>query len=283
MKYAITGSTGGFGSAAVDHLIAKGVEPSSIAALARSEEKAAGLKKKGVDVRIADYGDKASLTKAFEGVDRVLLVSGSEVGKRFEQHSNVIEAAKAAGVKLLAYTSITRAESSANPLAPEHKLTESALKESGLNYTVLRNNWYLENYAADVQYAAQTGTLATATADGRVSSALRSEYAEAAVNVLSGEGHAGKTYELSGSPWNFNDLAAAASTVYGTKVNYTPISGDERKAGLLAAGMDDGTAGFYTLLDESIAEGSLDIESSDLKELLGREPADLVKGLTALK
>ncbi|MDC7239179.1 MAG: SDR family oxidoreductase [Spirochaetales bacterium] len=283
MKYAITGSTGGFGSAAVDHLIGKGIDPSDITALARSAEKAAGLKTRGVDVRIADYGDRVSLLEALEGVDRVLLVSGSEVGKRFEQHSNVIEAAKSTGVKFLVYTSLTRADISENPLAPEHKQTEEALKESGINYAILRNNWYLENYLADVQYAARTGVLATATADGRVASALRSEYAEAAVNVLTGEDHRGKTLELSGKPWTFNDLAASAASVYGNQINYTPVSGDERKAGLLDAGMDEGSAGFYTLLDESIARGSLDIESTDLKELLGREPAELTEALRALK
>lgn len=279
MKYAITGSTGSFGSAAIDYLIAKGIAPSVIVALARRKEKAADLIKKGVDVRIGNYDDIESLKKAFNGVDKVLLVSGSEVGKRVSQHSNVIEAAKADGVKQIVYTSLTKADSSSNPLAPEHKATEKALKESDLDYVILRNNWYMENYAADVRQAAETGILATATGKGKVSAALRNEYAETAANVLIQDGHSRKIYELAGMPWNFYDLAKAASTVYGREIQFTPISAEVVKSNLLQAGMDDGTANFHILLDESIAAGSLEIESNDLASLLGRAPKSLEETL----
>ena len=215
-------------------------------------------------------------------MDKVLLVSGSEVGKRFDQHKNVIEAAKAAGVKQVIYTSITRADSSSNILAPEHKLTEAYLKESGMDYVILRNNWYTENYVPDVVYAGQAGVIATATGEGRVASAGRDEYAEAAAAVLTGQEHSRKTYELSGALWAFNDLAEAASSVFGKPVSHQVISVEERKARLLAAGMDEGTAGFYAALDHSIAEGTLEIESRDLENLLGRKPASLTETLKKL-
>ncbi len=282
MKYAITGSTGGFGSAAISVLQKWDIPASSIVAIARNEEKAAPLKKKGIDVKIADYDDKSSLEKAFQGVSKVLLVSGSEVGKRFTQHKNVIDAAKAAGVKQILYTSITRADSSTNILAPEHKQTEEYLTSAGIDYVILRDNWYTENYLGDVQYAGQSGVIATATGKGRVASAGREEYAEAAAAVLTGEGHSGKIYELSGQVWDFNDLAEAASKVFGKKITHKLISLEERQAALEAAGMDEGTAGFYAALDQSIAEGSLDIESSDLEKLLGRKPASLEETLKKL-
>lgn len=282
MKYAITGSTGGFGSAAINHLLNNRIPGSSIVALARSEEKALPLSKLGVDVRIGNYGDRESLTAAFEGVDKVLLVSSSEVGKRFEQHRNVIDAAKEKGVRQIIYTSITRADTSSNILAPEHKQTEAYLKGSGMDYVILRNNWYTENYVPDVQYAGQSGVIATATGKGRVASAGRDEYAEAAAAVLTGEGHSGATYELAGAPWTFADLAEAASALFGKPVAHRVISVEERKAGLLAAGMNEGTAGFLAALDQSIGEGSLDIESPDLEQILGRKPASLEATLKKL-
>ncbi len=282
MKYAVTGSTGNFGSALIESLLKKGVSPSSVRGIARNEEKAASLKERGVDVKIAGYEDRDALERAFEGVDKVLLVSGSEVGKRFDQHKNVIDAAGAAGVKQVIYTSITRAESSSNILAPEHKQTEEYLRKAGIDFVILRNNWYTENYVADVEYAGQSGVIATATGTGRVASASRKEYAEAAAVVLTGDGHSGKTYELAGTPWGYDDLASAASAVFSRTVVHKIVSPEERTAGLVAAGMDEGTAGFYTALDQSIAEGTLDIESGDLAHLLGREPRSLEETIRSL-
>jgi len=282
MTYGITGSTGGFGSAAVSHLLRKGVDPSSIVAIARSKEKAEKFTGSGITIRIANYDDIQSLEKAFAGVDRLLLVSSSEVGKRFEQHSNVISAAKSSGVQKVVYTSLTKADTSINPLAPEHKLTEAALQESGLDYVILRNNWYTENYAADVQYAGQTGILSTAAGKGKVASVTRTEYAEAAVQVLTGDNFNKKVYELSGDLWDFNDLAEAAGRVFNKKVSYNPVTVDERKSNLLLAGMDEGTAGFYAALDDAIAKGSLEVVSNDLETLLGHKPLTLVDGLKSI-
>ncbi len=282
MKYAVTGSTGGFGSSAIKHLLNSKIPADSIVAVARNEAKASTLKDQSVDVRIADYENSESLTKALEGVQKVLLVSSSEVGKRFNQHKNVIDAAKASGVKQIIYTSITRADTSANILAPEHKQTEAYLNSSGIEFVILRNNWYTENYLPDVQYGGQSGVIATATGEGRVASAGRNEYAEAAAAVLTGDGHSGKTYELAGPLWNFHELALAASAVLGKPVSHRLITVEERKANLVAAGMDEGTAGFYAALDQSIAEGTLDIESQDMANLLGRKPASLEETLKKL-
>lgn len=282
MTYAITGSTGGFGSSAISHLLNEGVKPSSIVALARNEEKAADYKSKGIDVRIGNYDDSETLKQAFQGIDRILLISSSEVGKRFKQHSNVIEAAKIAGVKQIVYTSLTKADISTNPLAPEHKLTEAALKESGLDYVILRNNWYTENYLSDVQYSDQTGVIATAADKGKVASVTKAEYAEAAVKVLIGEGYSGKTFEFSGELWDFNQLAKAAGKIFKKEIRFSAITAAERKSNLLHAGMDEGLAGFFTALDETISQGSLEINSKDLEEILGRAPLNLEEGLKSL-
>ncbi len=279
MMYGVTGSTGNFGALAVESLLAQGVSTSAITAIARNEAKAEGLKAKGVIVRIADYNDKASLEAAFKGVARLLLVSGSEVGQRAEQHHNIIAAAKNAGVKRIAYTSITQAATSTNPLAPEHKATEEDLKASGIEYTILRNNWYLENFAGDIAGAKQSGVIAAAVKNGKVGSALRSEYAEAAVRALVGEGHAGKTYELGGLPWSYKDFADALSTVIGRPVQFKTITEAEKIAALVGFGLPDGMAGFYAMLDTSIENGTLSFHSDDLAQLLGRKPVSLVEGI----
>ena len=282
MTYAVTGATGGFGSSAISHLIRLGVQPSKIVAFVRSKEKAADLETQGVVVRIGNYNDRSSLERAFSGVSKVLLVSGSEVGQRYDQHRNVIEAAKQAGLEQIVYTSLTRADMSMNPLAPEHKATEEALSSSGLEYVILRNNWYTENFLEDVKYAGQSGMLATATGNARVASALRDEYAEAAARVLTGGEHANKTYELSGDVWTFEKLASTVSDIYKHPVEYKFISPEERKQNLIQAGMDEGTAAFFTALDISISEGSLDINSKDLERLLERAPLSLEGGLRTL-
>jgi NAD(P)H dehydrogenase (quinone) len=282
MTYAVTGSTGALGTLAIQHLLALKVPPASIVALARSEAKAKGLMAKGVQVRIAEYGNKESLEKALKGVDRLLLVSSSEVGKRAAQHLAVIEAAKATGVKLVVYTSIGHADTSSNPLAPEHKATEAALMASGLPYVVLRDNWYTENYAEDLRHAKDSGVLAAAVGAGKVASASRTDYAEAAARVLVGEGHAGKIYELTGTKaWDYQELAATAAEVLGRPVVFKNLTAAERQQGLMAVGLPEGVAGFVTSLDQAIEAGTLAAVSDDLEKLLGRKPQSLKDGLKA--
>jgi NAD(P)H dehydrogenase (quinone) len=283
MVYAVTGATGHFGTLAVEHLLQLKVPASSIVAVVRNEAKASHLKTLGVTVRVADYADKTALDRALKGVDRLLLVSGSEPGKRLPQHTAVIDAAKTNGVKLIAYTSISQADTSSNPLAPEHKGTEAYLKQSGVPFVFLRDNWYTENYADDVKYAKTSGVIANASPTGRVASANRTEYAEAAARVLIGEGHAGKIYELTGPvAWNFEEFAAAASEVLGTKVTYHKQTADERTKALIAAGLPEGIAGFVLSLDLGTEAGTLAKATGDLEKLLGRKPLTLKEGLKLL-
>ncbi|MCE0761506.1 SDR family oxidoreductase [Pseudonocardia kujensis] len=268
--YAVTGATGHLGALAIEALLEKGVPAGDVVAVVRDPGKAAALTARGVQVRVGDYGQPETLRTALAGVDRLLLVSGSEVGKRVEQHGNVIDAAKEAGVALIAYTSITRADSTGSPLAPEHRATEELLAASGVPHTLLRNNWYVENYTAQLTDYLSRGAIVAAAGEGRVAMAARRDYAEAAAVVLTGEGHAGKTYELAGAPVTFKGLAATITEVSGREVEYRPVSATELAGILTGAGLDEGTAGFVVALDESIARGDLDIDSSDLAELLGR-------------
>lgn len=283
MTYAVTGSTGALGALAIQHLLNLKVPASSLVALARDEAKAAGLKAKGVQVRLADYDDVDSVKKALAGVDRVLLVSSNAVGQRFPQHKNVIDAAQAQGVQLVAYTSIAHADTTKNILAPDHKATEEYLKASGVPAVFLRNNWYTENYGGDLQQAAASGVLAAAVGQGKVASATRSDYAEAAARVLTKDGQAGKIYELSGSvAWTYEDLAKTIGELVGRPVTYLSQTPEERQKGLLGAGLPPDVAGFVTALDGSIAGGALADVGPDLETLLGRKPTSLKDGLKPL-
>lgn len=282
MKYAVTGSTGNFGSLAIDSLMKQGVPAKDIVAVARSTQKAERLKAKGIDVRLADYADRDALKHAFAGIDRLLLVSGSEVGKRVEQHNNAIAAAKDAGVRLVAYTSLIAADSSPNPLAGEHVATEAALKASGLEWIILRNNWYTENYAGALAGAKATGEIGAAVKDGKVASALRAEYAEAAARALTGSAHAGKTYELAGALWGYPELAKAAQELFGRPVTFHTRTEAEQKTALMTIGLPEGLAAFFAAVDVSIEAGSLAHTSGDLEKLLGRKPLGLKEAIATL-
>lgn len=283
MLYAVTGSTGALGTLVVRHLLALRVPAASIVALVRDEAKASSLRDLGVEIRRADYNEPTTLPSALKGVDRLVLVSGSEVGKRFAQHRAVIDAAKTAGVKLVVYTSLVGADTSANPLAPEHKATEAHLRAAGIPFVILRNNWYTENYAGDLQYARVSGVIAAAVGTGRVASASRTDYAEAAARVVTEEGHEGKTYELTGTQaWDYAELARTAGEVLGRPVSFQNLSPADRQKALLAAGLPAGIASFVTSLDQGIEAGTLARVSGDLATLLGRAPQTLKEGLKAL-
>jgi NAD(P)H dehydrogenase (quinone) len=283
MTTLITGATGHLGRLAIDALLARGVDPTTIVGSGRSVEKAADLAARGVRIVAADYTDAGSLDEALAGVDRLVLVSSSEVGQRAAQHRAVIDAAVRAGVQHLIYTSVLDAESSPLILAPEHKATEEAIRASGIAFTILRNGWYTENYAATIAQAVATGSVLTSAGEGRVSSALRSEYAEAIAAVLTGEGHDGRTYELSGdTAWSFAELADAIAEVAGMPVELITVNPDEHAAALTAAGLDAGTAGFLVALDGDIRAGLLDATSGDLARLIGRPTMPLVDALRTI-
>ncbi|WP_019135745.1 SDR family oxidoreductase [Cellulomonas massiliensis] len=281
MSIAVTGATGHLGRLVVEHLLAGGVAPGEVVALGRRQDRLDELATQGVRTAVAPYEDADALRRALDGVETLVLVSGSEVGKRVEQHRAAIDAAKAAGVTRVVYTSAPHADTSTLVVVPEHKATEELLRESGLAVVVLRNNWYTENYVGTVQQAAQTGVILGSTHGGRVASASRTDYAEAAAVVARG-GHDGRTYELSGDvAWSYDDLAAAASELLGRPVEHRDLSADEHRAALVAAGLDEGTAGFVVQMDADTANGDLADATTSLRELVGRPTTPLVDGLRA--
>jgi len=284
MTIAVTGTSGHLGRLVVESLLARGAAPADVVALARSTEKVADLADRGVVVRAADYDRPETLDPALEGVDVLVLVSGSAVGQRVRQHGAVIDAAKGAGVRRVVYTSAPHADTSPLVLAPEHKATEELLAASGLSTTLLRNGWYTENYVGDVQQARETGEIAHSVGDGRVASASRADYAEAAAVVALDAhrdgAHDGAVYELSGDvAWGFDELAATASEILGRPVTYRRLTPDEHRAQLLTAGLDEGTAGFVVALDGNTRDGLLAETSGDLSRLIGRPTTPLTDGL----
>ena len=279
MKIAVTGATGHLGQLVVNGLLEKSTSI-KIIAVVRDEKKALPLVKRGAEVRVAHYGDPAALKAAFSGVDRLLLISSSEVGQRIEQHKNVINAAKAAGVKHIVYTSAPRATTTTLIIAPEHKATEENILQSGMEYTILRNNWYTENYKDKVETASKTGTIVSAAGAGRVASATRADFAAGAVAVLLGTGHEGKVYELGGDyAWDYNELAETIGEIIGKPVVYKAVDVGTLIDILKSAGLDEGMAGFSAALDGNIAEGALSEVTGELSRLIGRPTTSLRKGL----
>ena len=276
--YAITGTTGHLGRLVVRELLARGVPATDVVALARTPEKATDL---GVPVRRADYSDPATLSEALAGVDVLLLVSGNEVGQRVAQHTNVVKAAEAAGVRRVAYTSIANADHSTNPLQPEHKATEDVLRASGLPFTILRDNWYLENYSAQLPRYLATGEVLGIDGTARIGAATRADMAAAITAALLDPGTENATLELSGPPITLAGLAEAITDVTGTEVAYRDVTPEELTAVLRGTGMDGATAGFAVALVESVARGDLDVRGDDLERLLGRPATTLADALRA--
>ncbi|GAJ30128.1 putative nucleoside-diphosphate-sugar epimerase [Acidomonas methanolica] len=248
------------------------VPASAIAAGVRDPAKdaARAIGEKGVELRIADYSRPETLASAFAGVERLLLISGSELGERTAQHRNVIKAAKDAGVRLIAYTSILHANTSPLFLAAEHRETELALKESGVPFVLLRNGWYTEVYTWRLPLALKQGELIGAAGDGRISSAARADYARAAAAVLASGDHAGRIYELAGdTSFTLTDFAAAVSEISGNAIDYRNMDAEEFRAAALAAGVPDIFAKILTDTDAGVAQGALFDDGGDLARLIG--------------
>ncbi|MFD1718282.1 NAD(P)H-binding protein [Georgenia deserti] len=277
--YAVTGTTGHYGPIVVDQLIARGVAAEDIVALARAPHRAE--LPGGVAIREADYDRPETLGPALEGVDRLLLVSGSEVGQRVAQHTNVVDAAKRAGVQHLLYTSILRAPTSTLPLAPEHQETESVIASSGLSHTFLRNGWYMENYVGAAGQHLERGVIEHAAGDGRIAAATRADFAEAGAAALLID-NPREAYELAGHGFTYADLASLLTSITGTRVEARALSTEELTASLTGAGLDEGTAGFLAALDAGIGAGELDGDPADLETLLGRPAATLEQELRAV-
>ncbi|GAA2702623.1 SDR family oxidoreductase [Actinoplanes palleronii] len=279
---AVTGATGHLGRLVVEALLSRGVEPSSIIAAVRSPEKAAGLLARGVQVRAADFDKPETLATAFAGVDRLLLVSTSSPGSRLAQHHAAIEAAKAAGVGFVAYTSILRADTTPVLLAADHKATEEALAASGLKHSFLRNGWYHENYTAQIPTATANGGFLGSSGEGRIAGASRADYAEAAAAVLVAD-DVKSVYELGGdTPFTMAELAAEVSKQTGTEIGYSDVPADQLVTILAGAGVPEGFAAILADTDVHIKEnGALDNPGSDLRELIGRPTTSLSDAVAA--
>jgi len=281
VSYVITGATGHLGRLVVQELLRRGVPVGDITATGRDITKVKDLADRGVRVLAIDYDDPASLDAAFRGADRILLVSASEVGasepgRRAQQHENAIDAAVRAGAGLLAYTSIANAGTTGMRLAAEHQATEAALRASGLTYTLLRNSWYVENYTAQVPAILQRGSLAGSAGDGRVSAATRADYAAAAAAVLTGDGHAGRAYELGGDEaFTLAELAAEIGAQAGQPVGYLDLPEDEYARLLASAGLPEAAAVTLADADRGLARGDLFVDSGHLRQLIGRPTTTL--------
>ncbi|RKT16276.1 NAD(P)H dehydrogenase (quinone) [Streptomyces sp. 1114.5] len=281
--YVVTGATGQLGRLVVEGLLAT-VPASEIAVLVRSAAKAEEWAKQGVRVHEADYNRPETLAGAFAAGDRVLLISGNELGSRVSQHGAVIDAAKAAGVALLAYTSILG--TATFRLGDEHKATEDLLLASGLPYALLRNGWYTENYLGDVSGTLERGVVLGSAGDGRVATAPRRDYADAAVAVLTGagDGHENAVYELSGdAAWSLSELAAELAQASGKPVVHRDVTPAEHRAVLVGAGVPEGFADVVVDVDAGIARGELAATPGDLARLIGRPTVPLAESVrTAL-
>ena len=282
MTIAVTAATGQLGTLVVDALLER-TTPDQIVAIARDAAKAEPLAAKGVEVRIASYDDPAALKDALAGVDQVLLISGNEFGKRTQQHRNVIDAAIVNDVSRLVYTSAPQVDTSTLPVAPEHLATEDYLASTDLDHVLLRNNWYTENYASSVETAAATGSVLTSAGDGRVASAARQDFAEAAAVVLTTDGPVKRVYELAGDvAWTHSDLAATLTDVLGKPVEVADVSADEQTTILTSAGLDAGLVGFIVGVDSGIKLGDLELATGDLSALIGRPTTPIAETLRAL-
>jgi NAD(P)H dehydrogenase (quinone) len=280
MSIVVTGATGHLGRLAVEALLERGVPAAEVVATGRRTGALADLAERGVVVRTADYDDAASLEAAFAGADRLLLVSGSEVGQRVRQHGNAVAAARDAGVGFIAYTSIAHADTSTLLLAEEHRATEQLLAGAGVPHALLRNSWYTENYTAQLPVYLEHG-ITGAAGDGAVSAATRADYAAAAAAVVATDGHAGAVYELGGAPFTMSELAQVVSAATGRTVTYTDLPVEQYQQVLVGAGLPEPVAAVLADGDRGVAAGELLVEGDDLARLLGRAPTSLADAVAA--
>lgn len=277
----ITGATGHLGKATINFLLEKGIKASQLSALVRKEESADEFRAKGINTLIGDYGNYNSLVTAFTGVEKLLFVSGNDLMNRTAQHLNVINAAKEAGIKHLIYTSFQRRnESETSPLwmvAQSHIQTEKWLKESGINFTILRNNLYMDFIPAFIgEKVAESGLIFVPAENGKVSAVLRSEMAEAAANILITDGHYGKEYNFTNTEAvTYQEIAQTISEVIGKSISYLSPTVEEYISTLSKYGVPAEVVGIFSSFAVAQAQGELDIESTDLEKLLGRRPTSV--------
>ncbi|QIY56143.1 SDR family oxidoreductase [Streptomyces sp. RPA4-5] len=284
MSFVVTGATGALGRLVIEELLRR-TTPGGIVALARDRAKAAGLAARGMEIKTADYSRPETLQGAFAAGDRVLFISGNEAGQRLTQHRTVIDAAREAGVGLLAYTSVLGGPTATFSIAEEHLATEQALLASGVPYCLLRNGWYHENYTGALATTLRTGAVVGSADGGRVATAARRDYAEAAAVVLTGSGHENTVYELSGdTAWTMAEYAAEVSRQAGRRVAYRDLPPEQYVALLVEAGVPALGARLVADADTGIARGELSATPGELSRLIGRPTTPVAESIAeALK
>lgn len=282
MKIGLTGATGHLGRFVVEALLKK-VPAGQIVVSVRQPEKAADLKERGVEVRHGDFDSPETLPQAFAGLDRLLIVSADgDTETRIRQHKAAVDAAKAAGVGFIAYTSAPKADTSSLFLAEVHRFTEGIIRESGIPYSFLRNNWYLENEAGSIQAAKAGAPWVTSAGTGRVGWALRRDYAEAAAAVLAGEGHENTVYELGGKLLTQEELAGVVAGVLGKDIPVQQVDDSTYVEIMKGVGVPEPALPIVVGIQQGIREGTLEVASGDLEKLLGRPTTPLEEGIRAL-
>lgn len=282
MKLLVTGATGKLGSKVVESLL-KSVPASQLAVSVRNPEKAAGLSSQGVEVRHGDFDHPKTLDTAFAGIDRLLIISADGDNEtRIRQHTNAVEAAKRAGVKFIAYTSLANATESKNLMAPPHIATEAAIVNTGIPYSFLRNNWYLENEIGSIQGALAGAPWVTSAGEGKVGWAMQQDYAEAAAAVLVEEGHENTVYELSGPLLTQEELVKVLGLVLGKEIPVQQVNDETYAEIMKGLGLPDFVIPIVVGIQESIRNGSLEVESNDFEKVLGRPVTPVNEALTQI-
>ncbi|MCK0472798.1 SDR family oxidoreductase [Halalkalibacter sp. APA_J-10(15)] len=282
MKILVTGATGKLGSKMVDSLL-KSIPASDLAVSVRNPEKAEGLRTRGVEVRQGDFDHPESLDHAFSGVDRLLIISADgDNDTRVLQHTHAVEAAERAGVKFIAYTSLANAQESKNVMAPPHVAAEDAIIKTGIPYSFLRNNWYLENEIGSIQGAIAGSPWVTSAGLGKVGWALQQDYADAAAAVLVGNGHENTVYELSGPLLTQEELASALGHVLGKEIPVQQVGDEEYAQIMKGLGLPDFVIPIVVGIQGSIRNGSLEVESTDFEKVLGRPVTPINEALDQL-
>ncbi|WP_125761646.1 SDR family oxidoreductase [Companilactobacillus hulinensis] len=269
MKYAISAATGHFGQIAIRELL-KEVSAEDIIAIVRNTDKAKKVLPEGITIRKGDYTDKASLVEALKNVNKLLFISsvpGGEVSRE-QQHQNVVEAAKEDGVEYVAYTSFAKADDAKSALSADHKATEKMLRESGMKYSFLRNAWYLENETSYLKAGANGEDAEYAAGDGKIGFALEREYAAGAAKVMILD-NAKDIYEFAGKPVSYAELGQAVKKVTGKSFEFKSVSDEEYRNGLIKSGFEPAVADVFVGMQDMMRSGELDVESSDLPDVLG--------------
>lgn len=282
MKILVTGATGKLGTKVVETLL-KTVPANQLAVSVRNPEKAEELRTRGVEVRQGDFDRPETLDTAFAGIDRLLIISADGDNEtRIRQHSNAVVAAERAGVKFIAYTSLANAKESKNFLAPTHQATEESILKTGIPYSFLRNNWYLENEISSIQGVQAGAPWVTSAGNGKVGWALQQDYAEAAASVLSGNGHENTIYELSGKLLTQEELASAVGNVLGKEVPVQQVDDATYADIMKSVGLPDFLIPMLIDIQKGVREGTLEVESNDFEKLLGRSATPISEGLTQI-